>query len=163
MRSEVYKSNPLDQEKSANIPGIWSEYAPRTNLIWLLFLLKNLLKHKKDDQGKQPQAPRRQPLGPSSGNVNKNLKPKSTMKSQKSQSGKKKTKILSTEVENDKKQSSNSDEEPLKKVEQTLSSRLDQVLELLDLEHGHEDMCCAADLVAYAIDSQWLHEKDFFT
>jgi serine/threonine-protein kinase haspin len=39
---------------------------------------------------------------------------------------------------------------------------METVLNLLDLEHGHEDMCCAADLVAYAMDSQWLVEQDFF-
>lgn len=47
-------------------------------------------------------------------------------------------------------------------LKQTLEDRLNSVLELLDLEHGHEDMCCAADLVAYAMDSQWLAEQDFF-
>ncbi|KAJ6171416.1 hypothetical protein N7470_000483 [Penicillium chermesinum] len=47
-------------------------------------------------------------------------------------------------------------------LRQTLEDRLKAVLELLDLEHGHEDMCCAADLVAYAMDSQWLAEEDFF-
>jgi serine/threonine-protein kinase haspin len=45
---------------------------------------------------------------------------------------------------------------------QKLFDRLNKVLELLDLESGHEDMCCAADLVAYAIDSKWLSEEDFF-
>lgn len=159
MRGEVYKGDPLDQEKPEDIPGIWSEYTPRTNLIWLLFLLKNLLKHKKDNQEKQSQAPRRQPLGVASGNVNKNIKPKPTAKSQ---SGKKKTKVLATDLENEEQMNINNEEGPSKKVEQTLSSRLDRALELLDLENGHEDMCCAADLVAYAIDSQWLDEKDFF-
>ena len=47
-------------------------------------------------------------------------------------------------------------------LEQTLEDRLKAVLKLLDLENGHEDMCCAADLVAYAMDSQWLVEDDFF-
>lgn len=47
-------------------------------------------------------------------------------------------------------------------LKQTLEDRLNAVLDLLDLEHGHEDMCCAADLVAYAMDSQWLAEQDFF-
>ncbi|KAJ9209353.1 hypothetical protein DTO166G4_9052 [Paecilomyces variotii] len=159
MRGEVYKGDPLDQEKPEDIPGIWSEYTPRTNLIWLLFLLKNLLKHKKDNQEKQSQAPRRQPLGVASGNVNKNIKPKPTAKSQ---SGKKKTKVLATDLENEEQVVTTNEEGPSKKVEQTLSSRLDRALELLDLENGHEDMCCAADLVAYAIDSQWLDEKDFF-
>lgn len=46
--------------------------------------------------------------------------------------------------------------------QQKLTDRLHKVLELLDLEHGREDMCCAADLVAYAIDQHWLDEKDFF-
>lgn len=158
MRGEVYKGDPLDQEKPEDIPGIWSDYTPRTNLIWLLFLLKNLLKHRKDNQEKQPQALRRQPLGVTSGNVNKNIKPKSTANSE---SGKKKTKVPAAESRSEK-QGTNNKEEPSKKVEQTLYSRLDRTLELLDLEHGHEDMCCAADLVAYAIDSEWLDEKDFF-
>lgn len=47
-------------------------------------------------------------------------------------------------------------------LKQMLEDRLNAVLDLLDLEHGHEDMCCAADLVAYAMDSQWLAEQDFF-
>lgn len=47
-------------------------------------------------------------------------------------------------------------------LKKTLENRLKTVLDLLDLEDGHEDMCCAADLIAYAIDSQWLEEKDFF-
>lgn len=50
----------------------------------------------------------------------------------------------------------------ISQLKQTLDHRLKAVLELLDLEHGHEDMCCAADLVAYAMDSQWLGEQDFF-
>lgn len=47
----------------------------------------------------------------------------------------------------------------LKKV---LEDRMVSVRELLDLEHGSEDMCCAADLVAFAIDEGWLEERDFF-
>ena len=48
------------------------------------------------------------------------------------------------------------------RLKKTLEERLNAVLDLLDLEPGHEDMCCAADLVAFAIDSRWLDEKDFF-
>jgi serine/threonine-protein kinase haspin len=47
-------------------------------------------------------------------------------------------------------------------LKQTLEGRLKNVLDLLDLEQGHEDMCCAADLVAYAMDSEWLAKQDFF-
>jgi serine/threonine-protein kinase haspin len=46
--------------------------------------------------------------------------------------------------------------------EQKLDDRLNKILELLDLENGRDDMCCAADLVAYAIDQHWLSERDFF-
>jgi serine/threonine-protein kinase haspin len=52
--------------------------------------------------------------------------------------------------------------EALTKVQAALTDRLNKVLEILDLEHGRDDMCCAADLVAYAIDQQWLDESDFF-
>jgi serine/threonine-protein kinase haspin len=48
------------------------------------------------------------------------------------------------------------------RLKNTLEERLKAVLGLLDFETGHEDMCCAADLVAYAMDSQWLGEEDFF-
>jgi serine/threonine-protein kinase haspin len=47
-------------------------------------------------------------------------------------------------------------------LEHDISNRLNAVLDLLDLEHGREDMCCAADLVAYAIDVGWLDQSDFF-
>jgi serine/threonine-protein kinase haspin len=46
-------------------------------------------------------------------------------------------------------------------LKQTLEDRLNAILELLDLEHGHKDMCCTADLVAFALDAQWLDERDF--
>lgn len=47
-------------------------------------------------------------------------------------------------------------------LEKIIEDRLSAVLGLLDLEHGHEEMLCAADLVAYAMHSQWLTEEDFF-
>ncbi|KJK65434.1 ALK1 like protein [Aspergillus parasiticus SU-1] len=143
MRSQLYNGNPLETEKTPDIPGIWAEYAPRTNLVWLLFLLKSLLKNRKPEVSLP--APR-QPLAPCSSN--KGLK-RQTNKSTKT----------------DKVNTVKTAEDTLKQVSQlknTLEDRLRAVLDLLNLEHGHEDMCCAADLVAYAIDSQWLDEKDFF-
>lgn len=50
----------------------------------------------------------------------------------------------------------------LMSFQKTIDDRLNKVLQVLDLEHGREDMCCAADLVAYAIDQAWLDERDFF-
>ncbi|KAE8350295.1 hypothetical protein BDV28DRAFT_151069 [Aspergillus coremiiformis] len=142
MRSQLYNGNPLDKEKTPDIPGIWAEYAPRTNLVWLLFLLKSLLKNRRAEIS-LPAA--RQPLAPCS--PNKGLK--KTAKSAK----KNKAHMNQTPTEVQKQVS---------QLKNTLEERLRAVIELLDLEQGHEDMCCAADLVAYAIDSQWLEEKDFF-
>ncbi|GIK03353.1 hypothetical protein Aspvir_007422 [Aspergillus viridinutans] len=147
MRAEVYTGNPVDTEKTPDIPGIWAEYAPRTNLIWLLFILKNLLKNCKTEPS-QPAATRL-PLAPCS--PNKNIETKQAKKS-----GEKAKKPLLGQThitEADKK---------VADLKKSLEDRLKSVLDLLDLEHGHKDMCCAADLVAYAIDLQWLSEEDFF-
>lgn len=149
MRAQLYTGNPANTEKSPDIPGIWSEYAPGTNLVWLRFLLKNLLKNRKPEPTK-PKT-QRQPLAPCSPNKQSVVV---DTKQKKDKDGKHKhlgKKIHTAEAELQATQ--------WKKV---LEDRLDGVLELLDLEHGHEDMCCAADLVAYAIDSRWLDEKDFF-
>ncbi|RHZ59553.1 hypothetical protein CDV55_103634 [Aspergillus turcosus] len=147
MRAEVYTGNPVDTEKTPDIPGIWAEYAPRTNLIWLLFILKNLLKNRKSEPSQS--AATRPPLAPCS--PNKRFETKQAKKS-----GEKAKKPVPGQIsitEADKK---------IADLKKTLEDRLKSVLDLLDLEHGHKDMCCAADLVAYAIDSQWLSEEDFF-
>jgi serine/threonine-protein kinase haspin len=142
MRAEVYTGNPTVTEKTPDIDGIWGEYAPRTNLIWLLFLLKNLLKNRK--------APscQRKPLAACSSNQNvakKRGRPKK---------GAEKGLVQQT--------NSNDAHSHVTQLKESLEKRLKTVLDLLDLDHGHEDMCCAADLVAYAIDSRWLDEEDFF-
>ncbi|GFF23562.1 hypothetical protein IFM58399_00337 [Aspergillus lentulus] len=147
MRAEVYTGNPVDTEKTPDIPGIWAEYAPRTNLIWLLFILKTLLKNRKTEPS-QPAATR-SPLAPCS--PNKNIETKQAKKS-----GEKAKQPLLGQMHITE---ANKRVADLKK---SLEDRLKSVLDLLDLERGHKDMCCAADLVAYAIDSQWLSEEDFF-
>ncbi|KAF7590451.1 hypothetical protein BBP40_002855 [Aspergillus hancockii] len=143
MRAQLYSGTPTETEKMPDIPGIWAEYAPRTNLVWLLFLLKSLLKNRKAEEVSLP--PPRQPLAPCS--PNKEIK--QTAKSIK------KTKLHMS-------QTTASVPKQVSHMKTTLEDRLRAVLDLLDLKHGHEDMCCAADLVAYAIDSHWLDEKDFF-
>ncbi|KAL4970742.1 uncharacterized protein BDV14DRAFT_1216 [Aspergillus stella-maris] len=141
MRAQLYKGNPVDTEKTPDVPGIWAEYAPRTNLIWLRFLLKMLLNNRK------PEAPEPAGLTPCSPSKDIRRAPGS---------GKKHT-VTDTiqpglDVRNN-----------VSQLKRTLEDRLNAVLELLDLEYGHQDMCCAADLVAFAIDAQWLDEKDFFS
>lgn len=148
MRAEVYTGNPANTEKYPDIPGIWSEYAPGTNLVWLGFLLKSLLKNRKPEPVPKT-ATQRQPLAPCS--PNKNIT-----------------------IASDKKSSGKQNKHPVKQIntaeaqlqatqwKKVLEDRLDAVVELLDIENRHEDMCCAADLVAYAMDSQWLSEEDFF-
>ena len=157
MRATVYTGEPSQTQKCRDIPGIWAEYAPRTNLVWLLFLLKNLLKNRKPEPAECSSAtqPVRQALAVCSPN----------------------RKTASRRVDGDKstKTQAQANTEPLEKLhqskgmhskigklKQTLEDRMQAVLKLLDHEKGHEDMCCAADLVAYAMDSQWLVEQDFF-
>jgi serine/threonine-protein kinase haspin len=142
MRAQLYHGNPIETEKTPDIPGIWAEYVPRTNLVWLLFLLKSLLKNRKAEGVSIPTP--RQPLAPCS----PNKEVKQTTKSAK------KSNLVS--------QTTASVPKQVSQLKTTLEDRLRAVLDLLDLKHGHEDMCCAADLVAYAIDSQWLDERDFF-
>ncbi|GES59453.1 haspin protein kinase [Aspergillus terreus] len=134
MRAQLYHGNPLETAKTRDIPGIWEEYAPRTNLIWLLFLLKTLLKNRKAEVSE------RQPLSLCS--PNKQPKITKTPKS-----GCKDLDSPETKVAN---------------LKKDLEDRLNEVLRLLDLENGHQDICCAADLVAFAIDTNWLDERDFF-
>ncbi|KAJ0426489.1 hypothetical protein BJY00DRAFT_298089 [Aspergillus carlsbadensis] len=145
MRAQLYSGNPLDTEKTPDVPGIWAEYAPRTNLVWLRFLLTMLLKNRKPETRKSACRATRQPLAPCTPNkdIRKAVKP-----------GKKRETV----------QEMPSAEEAYDKVSQlkkTLEDRLNAILELLDLEHGHKDMCCTADLVAFALDAQWLEERDF--
>ncbi|KAL2799126.1 hypothetical protein BJX66DRAFT_322342 [Aspergillus keveii] len=145
MRAQLYSGNPLDAEKAPDVPGIWTEYAPRTNLIWLRFLLKMLLKNRKPDARKSAGQATRQPLAPCTPNrgIRKAVK-----------SGKKRETVQVipfAEEAHDK----------VSQLKQTLEDRLNAILELLDLEHGHKDMCCTADLVAFALDAQWLDERDF--
>ncbi|CAG8931690.1 unnamed protein product [Penicillium salamii] len=137
MRATLYSGNPAEKDKVPDIPGIWAEYAPRTNLVWLLFLLQSLFKNRKDEPQSQPQ---RKALAPCSPNIK-------ALKSQPGDSKVHKPKDLQAGIS---------------RLKNTLEERLNAVLGLLDLETGHEDMCCAADLVAYAMDSQWLGEEDFF-
>jgi serine/threonine-protein kinase haspin len=161
MRGQLYTGNPLDPEKPASISGIWAEYTPRTNLIWLLFVLKNLLKHMRTSETSSvSQNPPRHPLAPcpSKGNMQPTAKTeKKEAIDPYSEAGKNNKTQQQYEYQDEKKIHA-----ALASFQQKLSDRLHKVLELLDLEHGREDMCCAADLVAYAIDQQWLDEKHFF-
>lgn len=145
MRATLYTGNPSEAEKPADVPGIWAEYSPRTNLVWLLFLLKSLLKNKRPEP--TPSKPARQALAPCTPNKTIKQAGKSGKKDSKPRSG-----VLAV----------GSQDKAVSQLKDTLEKRLAAVLELLDIEHGHEDMCCAADLVAYAMDSQWLDERDFF-
>ena len=148
MRATLYTGYPIETEKVADIPGIWAEYSPRTNLVWLLFLLQSLFKNRKPEA--PPAQSQRKALTPCSPNK---MIPKSDTAEGKDQN------MAGSLV---KERQTKGVQAGISRLKQTLDDRLKAVLDLLDLEHGHEDMCCAADLVAYAMDSQWLGEQDFF-
>lgn len=151
MRAQLYTGLPLTEEKPPSIPGIWTEYAPKTNLIWLLFILKMLVKQIEQNDytlhHNTPQNQTRKPLQscPDKANIQ-----------QQSIGSQAKTSVSSISM------AENNLGEALTKLQTTLIDRLSKILEILDLEHGRDDMCCAADLVAYAIDQRWLDESDFF-
>ncbi|KAL4869100.1 hypothetical protein BDV12DRAFT_89048 [Aspergillus spectabilis] len=145
MRAQLYKGNPLDTEKTPDIPGIWAKYAPRTNLVWLRFLLKMLLKNKKDETQEFAGETLRRPLAPCSSN--KEIK-------KAAKTSKKHGAVVEL-------QPTPNAHAKVSQLKHALEERLNAILELLDLEHGLEDMCCSADLVAFAIDAQWLDERDF--
>ncbi|KAK5797987.1 hypothetical protein VI817_004278 [Penicillium citrinum] len=157
MRATLYTGEPSQTQKCRDIPGIWAEYAPRTNLVWLLFLLKNLLKNRKPEpvEHSSTMQPARQALAVCSPNRKTTIR---TLDSDKST----KTQVQANTEPLAKEHQSKGMQNKIAKLKQTLEDRMQAVLELLDLEKGHEDMCCAADLVAYAMDSQWLVEQDFF-
>ncbi|KAL4888008.1 hypothetical protein BDV59DRAFT_189469 [Aspergillus ambiguus] len=140
MRAQLYSGNPLESQKPRDVPGIWADYAPRTNLIWLLFLLRTLLKNRAPEV---TPSSGRQPLSICS----PNKEPK---------------KATAPKRENKPIHTPSSGQAKVDLLKNTLEGRLNEVLNLLDLEYGHQDMCCAADLVAFAIDSQWLDQQDFF-
>lgn len=145
MRSQLYNGDSQVSKKPPNIPGIWAEYAPKTNLIWLLFILKNMMKNiQLEDFTKQGS---RKPLQPSQRKANQQIDSSTNRGSSKPKS---------------KTASSDGIGSMLMSFQETINDRLNKVLQVLDLEHGREDMCCAADLVAYAIDQGWLDERDFF-
>lgn len=149
MRAQLYTGSPANTEKQPDVPGIWSDYAPGTNLVWLRFLLINLLKNRRIEVA--PKAARK-PLAPCS--PNKNIT--NTKTSKKQNQGQKKSPLAVKQIH------AAEAELHITQWKKLLEDRLKAVLDLLDIEHGSEDMCCAADLVAYAIDSQWLGEEDFF-
>lgn len=169
MRAQLYTGIPLDSEKVPSIPGIWAEYAPRTNLIWLLFILKNLVKHMEQNiytpNTDSPKSQSRQPLKSCPEKVNKKRPqhvPGSKDGSFLKHFEKKGDHKASESVTSITGYEDNHIGHKLMSLQATLNNRLIKTLEILDLEHGRDDMCCAADLVAYAIDQQWLNESDFF-
>lgn len=161
MRAQLYTGIPLTDEKPPVQPGIWAEYAPRTNLIWLLFILKMLVKQLENTdfmaQDNRPTAQTRLPLQPCAAKANLQ-QPNHIEATTEMPSKEFKPKIVESEgsfCESDRLP------EALQKLQPILHDRLSKVLDILDLEHGRDDMCCAADLVAYAIDQRWLDERDF--
>lgn len=173
MRTAVYKIMTADDKITSDIiPGIWSEYAPRTNIVWLLFLLKNLLKNRKPEpaptagQNQQKQRHERKPLAPCSTNSSlagqfartDNHNTKKTTGNEKAAA----TLVQQRQARSSETGGNGETQLQVAVFKKVLEERMVSVLELLDLEHGSEEMCCAADLVAYAIDEGWLDEKDFF-
>lgn len=132
MRSEVFNDSDPDTEQ-------WKNYRPRTNLIWLSFILATLVNKCRTEKLLPIH---RQPLGQRS--ANSNLVPRKSSAKNK--------------VAED-----NRTEEPKLRdeIQHVLFERLETVLDLLELEDEYETLSCAGDLVAIAIGSQWLEESDF--
>ncbi|KAM5439685.1 putative non-specific serine/threonine protein kinase [Microsporum ferrugineum] len=136
MRSEVFDDSCPSTEQ-------WKNYRPRTNLIWLSFILTTLINKCHNEKLTPTQ---RQPLGLRP--TNSNIIPGNLDARQKSmQGGKEGLKAEQLKLSED--------------VQQVLFERLETVQDLLELEDEYENLSCAGDLVAIAIGSQWLEESDF--
>ena len=132
MRSEVLHDSDPDAVQ-------WKNYRPRTNLIWLSFILATLVNRCRTEKLLPID---RQPLGQRS--VNSNLGPrKPSAKYKVAQDYRTEGQKLRDEIQH------------------VLFERLETVLDLLELEDEYETLSCAGDLVAIAIGSQWLEESDF--
>ncbi|PGH21636.1 HASPIN protein kinase [Polytolypa hystricis UAMH7299] len=163
MRSQLYRNEPLNPVQLPNEQGIWEEYNPRTNLIWLLFILKMLLKKCEKPEVQAPPLDSRKPLGPRSANnklsnkvsVGKNVPLKGKPAKQKPGN----TPITATTTGEISAAVTSST--TASSLAMDLWDRLQTTLEMLDLEDGDETLYCAGDLVAFAIGAQWLKEGDF--
>ncbi|KAK2813341.1 hypothetical protein FQN50_000656 [Emmonsiellopsis sp. PD_5] len=157
MRAEVYHDDLLSPTCTPAIAGQWKAYNPRTNLVWLSFLLQMLLK--KQTPLPVPVHPeKRQPLGPRTTNnqINTPLSGSPSKSSKGNHVGNGVSTLHSP--------SSSSSSETCKLVsqlEQDLFARLQTTQDMLSIESGIEELYCAGDLVAFAIGSQWLEERNF--
>ncbi|KAK2877771.1 hypothetical protein FQN49_001198 [Arthroderma sp. PD_2] len=136
MRSEVFADPSPSTEQ-------WKSYKPRTNLIWLSFILTTLVNKCRIEKLIPTQ---RQPLGQRS--ANSNLQPKGSKAKRKPTS-------------NSKEKQDTEESKLSGEVQLALFERLETVQDLLELEDEYENLSCAGDLVAIAIGSQWLAESDF--
>ncbi|KAI1961054.1 hypothetical protein LOZ58_003540 [Ophidiomyces ophidiicola] len=139
MRAEVYENR--DSTKSQGEP--WKGFNPRTNLIWLSFLLTMLLT-KGQARGILPAS--RQALTPRCVNnttiYNSKLGGKEAGKSRATS----KYELLELDFQRE------------------LLDRLQTILDILEPENLEEEgelLHCTGSLVAFAIGSQWLAESDF--
>ncbi|ODH12583.1 HASPIN protein kinase [Paracoccidioides brasiliensis] len=188
MRSQVYHQDDLlSPTQPATKPGQWKNYNPRTNLIWLSFLLQMLMKKTKpspcpfprpapgqrqqQQPQQQPQQQRRRPLTQRPANrkldnnilINHGNSPCKTLKNEK----KTQQPHVTRDDENGnrgEKAGSGVDVDldiAWRKLEEELGMRLQTTAEMLSVQCGIEELCSAGDLVAVAIGAGWLGEGDF--
>ncbi|EEP78433.1 predicted protein [Uncinocarpus reesii 1704] len=130
MRREVYRDQ--DPGHSRSEPWRWKESNPRTNLIWLSFVLTMLLSKGQTDGILPVPQSHLTPVSPRSTNTG------------------------------NEKQGENDDDTDSLDIQLELLDRLQTVLDVLNPEKEEEDvLLCAGDLVAFGIGSQWLVESDF--
>ncbi|EER37351.1 conserved hypothetical protein [Histoplasma capsulatum H143] len=187
MRSEIYhQDNLLNSTQPPSRPLQWKDYNPRTNLIWLSFLLRMLLKKMKPAcayrvaEQRQPQ--QRLPLTPRPANhklqnnttySNENGDTVGGAGSPPPKSSKKAIRQVKTGVgingdgDDGRKQldpaAMSCQQRPRHQqmLGGELAIRLQTTADMLSVESGIEDLHCAGDLVAFAIGAGWLNEGDF--
>ncbi|OJD12641.1 HASPIN protein kinase [Emergomyces pasteurianus Ep9510] len=177
MRSEVYhQNNLLSPVQPPTKPRQWKNYNPRTNLIWLSFLLQMLLKKQKPSasgayQTEVQQKLQRQRRPLASRPANHNLHSRSNILHNANgdddcffhgdspcKSSKKK---LQDGIEGDDAGNDVGKNVEMIALQEELELRLRTTADMLSVENGIEDLYCAGDLVAFAIGSGWLGEGDF--
>ncbi|KKZ59989.1 hypothetical protein EMCG_00831 [[Emmonsia] crescens] len=170
MRSEVYhQDNLLSPTQPPSRPGQWKHYNPRTNLIWLSFLLQMLLEKHMPSCAYQQAMPeqQRQPLTPRPANHkldNDSIHQSDNGDIVSCKSSKKKLQVKRGGGNDGRKLDAAKQQQQQQQqqlLQEELALRLRTTADMLSVESGIEDLYCAGDLVAFAIGSGWLGEGDF--
>lgn len=157
MRSQVYHQNPLNLQRDTIIPEKWKDYNPKTNVIWLRFILKMLLRKYNPEQlcktiQRELYIPKQSANNSALMERSVNQQIKKNNRDVEEKSGKESTMAMTPDTEAVSNVTTWND---------GLLGRLEIVEEMLEFDRDDEKINSAGDLVTFAIGYGWLDERDF--